>query len=371
MGRSAHPQKTLDPTGSTIGDVPPRILTTRHLNRIVLERQSLLKRRRGPITGVVRRIAGLQTQYAPSGYVGLWSRAEGLRRDDLTRALEQSRIVQATLMRATIHMVAADDYWPFTLAIGDARRAWWLRVARARDLDDTAYPEVAALLVEALADGPRTRSELLEVVGGSGLTRQVWEGASLWVDLLRMPPRGTWQRRRADLYGRADLALGPPPRMTTDAAVRHLISRYLGGFGPSTAAEIADWSGLPLTTVREALEPMSLRTFLHSDGTELVDLPRIRLPDPDIPAPVRFLPTWDSTLLVHARRSGILAEEHRPLIFSNRNPSSVGTFTVDGSVAGTWRLDADRVATTPFSPLPVRIRRLVEAEAELLTRFHA
>ncbi len=88
------------------------------------------------------------------------------------------------------------------------------------------------------------------------------------------------------------------------------------------------------------------------------------------PAPVRFLPTWDAMLLVHARRKQVIAEEHRPLIFSTETPQSVGTFLVDGAVAGTWWHREGQVQVAPFEPLPARVRREVDDEARRLTSFH-
>ena len=100
-------------------------------------------------------------------------------------------------------------------------------------------------------------------------------------------------------------------------------------------------------------------------------MPEGPLPDPDTPAPVRVLPSWDASLLVHARRKGILAEEHRPLVFSSKTPQSVGTFVVDGRVAGTWRYEKGTVAVKPFEALPRRARHEVDAEADRLAAFHA
>ncbi|HEY3240708.1 MAG TPA: crosslink repair DNA glycosylase YcaQ family protein [Acidimicrobiia bacterium] len=146
--------------------------------------------------------------------------------------------------------------------------------------------------------------------------------------------------------------------------------RYLGGFGPATAAEVANWAGLPTREVAETLERMTLRRFRAEHGDELVDLPRAPLPDSATPAPVRFLPTWDATLLVHARRKGILAEEHRPAIFASKNPHSVGTFLVDGTVAGTWRYDGGKVRTEPFAPFNRTTQREVQDEADRLAVVH-
>ena len=119
------------------------------------------------------------------------------------------------------------------------------------------------------------------------------------------------------------------------------------------------------------LDTMSTRTFRDEGGKRLVDLPGALLPGAGAAAPVRFLPTWDATLLVHARRTQILPEEHRSKIFSTKNPHSVNTFLVDGQVAGTWRHDNNKITTEPFAPLGPAARRAVSAEAELLAELYA
>lgn len=184
-----------------------------------------------------------------------------------------------------------------------------------------------------------------------------------------MPPSGTWERRRADLYAAAADWLEPAD-VTRDEGLELLVRRYLGGFGPAPAADIANWAGLPVSSLAPALERLSLRRFRNEGGRELLDLPRAPLPDPDTPAPVRFLPTWDATLLVHARRAGILPEEHRPKVFSTKTPHSVGTFLVDGAVAGTWRYEGGTVRTAPFDRLDAATRRELVEEAERLAAFH-
>ena len=121
----------------------------------------------------------------------------------------------------------------------------------------------------------------------------------------------------------------------------------------------------------EALERMELRRFLDEQGRELLDLPRAPLPPADTPAPVRFLPTFDATLLVHARRTGILAEDHRKRIFHVRNPQSDPTFLVDGVVAGIWRHESGRIVLEPFGRLARDARRELETEGERLAAFYA
>src|SRR5919198_5141061 len=109
-----------------------RVLMQRELNRAVLARQLLLERSTLSIPRALERVAGLQMQYAPSGYVGLWTRLEGFSRDDLTRALERRSVAQGTLMRATIHLVSKRDYPILNAAVRDARREDWLRARRGK-----------------------------------------------------------------------------------------------------------------------------------------------------------------------------------------------------------------------------------------------
>jgi hypothetical protein len=341
-----------------------RVLTQRELNRALLARQLLLERARTPLSRALERVGGIQAQYAPSMYVGLWTRSEGLAREDLTRALERRTVVQGTLMRATIHLVSRADYWPLALGIREARRAWWLRVAR-RGEDSRALAAAARRLRPRFAEGPVHRRELEELVGKPRAA-----GVGLWIDLVRVPPAGTWERRRADLYASAENWIGPS-EATAQHGIELLVRRYLQGFGPATRASIADWAGLPVAAIAPALDTLALRSFRGPEGEELLDLPRAPLPDPETAAPVRFLPTWDATLLAHARRTGILPEEHRPKIFSIRNPRSESTFLVDGSVAGTWRYDGGRIALEPFGRLDAATRRALRDEADRLAAFHA
>jgi len=316
-----------------------------------------------PIPRALERLGGIQDQYAPNAYIRLWSCLEDFRRDDLTRALERRSVVQATLLRATIHMVSKRDYWPFALAIRGPQRDWWLRVheprPKERELERQA-DELRALM----ADGPRRHEELVEVVGRS------WGMAGPWLELVRVPPSGTWEKRRAHLFQTAANWVGPEDAEPGEA-LDHLVRRYLGGFGPAAATDIAQWAGMKARDLAPALERLSLRRFRNEAGGELLDLPRAPLPDPETPAPVRFLPTWDATLLVHARRAGVLPEQHRPRIFSTKMPQSIGTFLVDGAVAGTWRFDDGRVRWEAFERLDRALVREVDDEAVRLAAFHA
>jgi hypothetical protein len=349
--------------------MPERVLSTRELNRALLARQQLLERSSLPLTRAIERIGGLQTQYAPSAYIGLWSRLQDLRREDLTRALERRRVIQATLMRATIHMVTAADYALFIEGIRTIRREWWARVQR-RQAGSLDMKGAVALLRKHLAEGPRRQRELARLLEAEGFPRMAWAGAAMWLDMVRVPPSGTWEQRRADLYGLAEGWVAE--RAVTEAQGReHLLRRYLGAFGPAPLSDAANWAGLAVTALRPAVERLRLRRFRDEAGGELLDLPRAPLPDPDTPAPVRFIPTWDAILLAHARRTQVLPEALRPRVFDTKTPHSVPTFLVDGAVAGRWRYEKGRIRLEPFGRLPGGARRELEGEAERLAAFHA
>lgn len=341
-----------------------RTLTERELNRAVLARQLLLEREELPLSRAFERVGGLQTQYSPSAYIGLWSRVAGFERDDLTRALERRSVVQATLMRVTIHMASSRDFPLFAAGVRESRRIWWLQAAR-RQHDAAAMAAVARRLRSLLGDGPRRRGEIVERLG---LDSTTFGGAGLWVDLVRVPPSGTWDRRRADLYGLADDWLGPS-EATPEQGREHLVRRYLGGFGPASPKDIASWAGLPLSGLAPALGRLRLRRFRDERGRELFDIPRAPLPDPDTPAPIRFLPTWDATLLAHARRTQILPERYRSRVFDTKTPHSVPTFLVDGRVAGTWNHERGGVRLKPFERLSRETGRELDSEGERLAAF--
>ena len=167
-----------------------QVLSARDLNRALLARQFLLERSPVPLTSALESLAGLQTQYAPSAYLGLWSRLRNFRRDALTKALEQGSAVQATLMRSTIHTVSAADFPLFAAGLREGRRQWWLRVQR-HQIEGLDMEAVAGLLRARLARGPCRGNELKDLLSADGFPPVAWSGARLWIELVRVPPSGT------------------------------------------------------------------------------------------------------------------------------------------------------------------------------------
>jgi hypothetical protein len=335
-------------------------MPTAALNRTVLARQLLIERAPAAIDDALERMGGLQAQYAPSMYIGLWSRVAGFTRDQLDDALLDRSVVQGTLLRATIHLVSTADYWAFAVATRAARRAWWLRVQRsgATEVEMLVLAERARAL---MADGPVDQAALSSLAD-----RERLGGLHQVLDIVRVPPSGTWARRRADVYVPADRWIGPEPRLAVDAAVDHLLDRYLGAFGPAPVGDAARWAGLAPAVVRASFA----RVGAIEVGDGRFDRPGALVLRGDEPVPVRFLPTWDALLLAHARRAEVLREEDRPRIFTTKLPQSLPTFLVDGVVAGTWRHADGRIELDPWRPLGRSVERAVRAEADRLAGLH-
>jgi hypothetical protein len=194
-----------------------------------------------------------------------------------------------------------------------------------------------------------------------------WHLLAARAELVHGPESSAWRRNTAGgTFAPARAWLGGSGGH--DAAL--LVRRHLAAFGPAARADVAQWTGLTVGALEEALASLPLRRFRDEQGRELLDLPRAPRPPAGTPAPVRFLPTWDSSLLAHADRTRILPAEYRATVI-RRNGDVQQTFLVDGLVAGLWRHEAGRIELEPFAPLPRDARRALDEEARALAAFHA
>jgi Winged helix DNA-binding domain len=332
-----------------------RELSLRELNRATLARQLLLERAKLRVPAALERLCAVQAQDPTAPYVALWSRVHGFQRESLTRAYESRRIVRATLMRVTIHMLSRRDF----LALAPLWKA-----RRHEQLGSEAAAAEESVLA-ALADGAPTHAELRRAVGNA-----IYHGAfGSPRPVVHVPPAGAWRNYSRVRVVDAEAWLGAP---LGDAAAgaKLLVRRYLTAFGPASRADLLRFSGLRVKDVAAGLD--GLRRFAGDDGRELLDVPRGPLPPADARAPVRFLGRWDNAHLGYDRRARILPDE-----FAGRQIGLQGsqTFLVDGFVAGSWEVErtskAATLALTPFAPLPRSARREVEEEAAALVRWHA
>jgi len=362
----------------------PTDLTARQLNRTTLLRQSLLERSTGGAVASVTRLAGLQAQYPNSPYIALWSRVDGFSIPDLERALDDRSVVKATVMRGTLHLVAAADYPAFSVASSVARIANW-RPSAERVGVRTADLHRRLL---AFCSEPRTVAEMeadLEaVVSDSSLVGKVPTGvrhvafrmadAHGW--LVHVPPSGRWDSFAKPRYIDASVWLPGAERPSPVDALRIAVERYLPAYGPASVADIGKWVGQPrLPQVRATLEALGdrVRRFRASDGRELVDLDGAPLATAEEPAPVRFLARWDSVLIGYERRDRILPDAIAEDVIRSKHGDFLPSFTVDGYVAGTWSMaeaaGTTIVTLTPSVPVTTAARNEVTEEAERLGRF--
>jgi hypothetical protein len=341
--------------------VAERVLTQRELNRTTLLRQLLLRRERLSPARAIERLAGLQAQLPSSPYLALWARVDGFERAALERALKQRRVAKVLLMRSTMHLVSARDLPYFDAAVREART-----LTRARGVErppDKLVERVVALTRER----PRTRKELMEALGFDSRTQAVEEIRTYYlvIALARLeqtPECAFYGFRGSPQYEPAGHEQPPP-----DEAAAYTVSRYLAAFGPATRADVSQWSGVPIRDLAAGFEALRLRTFRDEQGRELLDLPRAPLAPADAPAPPRLLPRWDELLLAHKDRTRVLPDEYRKTVI-HKNGDVQQSFLVDGTVAGLWRRQDDRIVLEPFAPLPRGARRELENEAG---RLHA
>jgi hypothetical protein len=323
-------------------------VTLRELNRTLLARQLLLGRGRLSAAGAVRRLVALQAQYPPSPYVALWSRVEGFKKERLTNALRRGTVVKGWPMRGTLHVT--------TPAVFADLRSGFLEALRGRRLD----ADVDALR-EAIGQRPLTAQEAKELAAKVLGTDDRWviEFALRRIPFVRTPREGPWPHTKP-----TPMVLWSEPLPAHDEALKRIVRAYLAAYGPATRADVAQFTGFRLGLIDPALEGM------RRIGERLFDVPRGRLVAGDTPAPVRLLPPFDSIILAHHDRSRIVPRDYYETVIRSANATTTATFTVDGFVAGSWRMDGAKLKLEPFAPLPVRVRREVEAEAERLEAFY-
>src|SRR5262245_54214986 len=331
-----------------------RVLSLRELNRATLARQLLLERKRlAPLTAI-ERVAGLQAQWPAAPYVGLWSRLAGFKRESLERALLRGDVLKATVMRGTLHLVTARDYPIY----------WWALRDMPTWYQETHLAHALAHLQAVRELAPLTHNDGLAYLERAGHTddierRRIFHALRRRAHLLHTPRSALWKSRPEGVFEAHD----EPDELDVLEARTQLVHRYLRAFGPATRADVAEWSGLRVADFAHALEP--LRRLEDEQGRELYDVPRAPLPAADTPAPVRFLPRWDNTILAHADRSRVIPREYERAVKSGA--AGTQTFLVDGLVMGEWTADRKgKVTIDPFAPLPRVARREVEEGAARL-----
>jgi hypothetical protein len=346
-------------------------LSLRQLNRATLARQMLLKREAAPVVEAVERLAGMQAQEARPPFAGLWSRLEGFRREDLAGALRGYEIVRGPLMRSTLHLLSAADFAAFRPALAPSlNAAVWVMGSSAKGLEAVEFLPAA---IELLEEEPRKYNDLRALLGERFPEvdrRALGYAVRTQLPLVMVPTDDPWAFPRVADFELAADRLGHA--IEVEGTPAPIIRSYLAAFGPATAADFVEWSGLK--RIKPAFEEMrpTLAVFRDESGRELFDLPDAPRPDAGTPAPPRFLPEFDNLVLAHADRSRLLADEHRPGLVT-KNLRVKATFLWDGFVAGTWSVERKRAKAAlrivPFEKLPRTAAVALVEEGERLLRF--
>jgi len=342
--------------------VAERVLTRRELGRATLARQLLLERKRLSPTAVIERLVGMQAQWPSAPYVGIWTRATSFRRETLERELARGAVVKATAIRQTLHLVTRRDYGLFRAAMSETNFPW--ETAQAKRLE-------ASVRELAEASPVTTEEALRHLEREHGLTgiegRRAWRAARVRAHVLHHHETALWGARPEGRF----VAIEEPEAHVPVEARAEILRRYLAAFGPASRRDIVAWSMMHVPELQLALDVLEpLRRFRDEHGRELLDVPRAPLPDPDTPAPVRFLPKWDNVLLAFADRTRVLPEEYRKTVIRT-NGDVAQTFLVDGLVAGMWRVETGRLVLEPFAAISRSVRRELEDEAGRLEAFLA
>ncbi len=349
-----------------------RVLTLRELNRATLARQLLLERASMPVPAAIERLVGLQAQLALPPYVGLWTRLRDFQRDDLARLIEDRRIIKATLMRATLHLFAAEDFLLLRGALQPALAGASGSIAKRRG-QELDVDKLVAVARAYIAEEPRSFAEisamLAERMPETDLGSMRYT-VRTHLPLVQVPVSSGWSYPGNPKFTLAETWLGKP--IPGEDNLPALVFRYLAAFGPATVADMQTWSGLgKLKDTFEKLKP-DLRIYHDERGRELLDLPDMPLPGAETPAPERFLPEFDNLLLSHKDRTRIIADEYRAKVYLPALRVAA-TILVDGVVRGAWKIEKAKGTATlviePFAPLTKQNRNALSEEGERLIRF--
>jgi hypothetical protein len=301
----------------------------------------------------------------------LWTRLRDFRREALADLIENRKVVKATFIRGTLHLVTGEDYLRFRTTLQPllVEAASVIAKRRGGEFD---IEKVLKTARKFIGEKPRTFAEISEML--TEMMPDVDVGAMRYsvrthIPLVQVPIPTGWSYSNKPEFTLAEEWIGR--KISPKDDLQELVKRYLAAFGPASVTDAQTWLGLKLKDTFEKLKP-ELQTYRDEGRRELFDLPGTQLLAEDVPAPVRFLPEYDNLLLSHSNRTRVVADEYRSRVYLP-GLRVAATILVDGFVRGAWKVEKTKTAAAlviePFDKLTKKDRTMLTEEGEQLVRF--
>ena len=350
-----------------------------------MERQFLTARRpREELQAVVGAIGGLHAQMLPAAELAAWARIDGLRPGDLEAELwERRSLVKTWAMRGTLHLLPAGEYglWQAALDTYDhyLKGAWLRGFGIERGELDLLLDTVR----DVLGGEGQTRDELAEAVAVAAGSPALGEklGDSWGAYLKPASFRGALcfgpNRGRNVTFVSPAAWLGASGGPAPEEALAEVTRRYLGVYGPATAAEYSRWWGprRPAQATRQfrALGEEAVEVDVEGEPHWALAAHVGAMAGAGPSGAVRLLPAFDPYVIASARDApAILAPERKARVHRPQGWISP-VLLVDGRIEGVWSHEraSGRLSVTvePFGALPGAVREGAEAEAGRLAAF--
>jgi hypothetical protein len=358
------------------------ILLTRQQARLFgLRQQHLVQVAPQPLD-VVQALIAIQTQYAATPTIALWSRCADMSPNWLDSALHEERtLVKTWCLRGTVHLLTSADLPTIVQAVGrQLLLDHYHFMETRRGLDRRAIDKIGAQVISALSVGPLSRSELHDAVPE---LRKI-PGASWGLDVKALALTGDivfagsiGQEAR---FGRRDrwLAALPWNPSTEEISLRELLGRYLATYGPATMQDFAHWTGLKMKRVKSTFEACRNKLlkaevagwpgehYLRMEDEALLSKTEAELP------PVCILPKFDPVLMVYHNKQRYIDRHHLPFVYRSAGQVEAVVLLL-GRVAATWRMKTQGTKLTmtvlPFDKLAPTARLAVQEVIERLALF--
>lgn len=318
-------------------------------------------------------MVGLQAQDIRAARLAVRARASGLTAATVHAASGDGAVVATWLMRGTLHLVAAADVrWLVTL-FGPRNLAAGARRRRELGLDaQTCTTALAAIERILAARGPLSRGDLVAAVNAAGVpvdpSGQAPAHLMAYAAARGLICRGPFLTGDEPGYVLLDQWVPPQPDLDDDAALAELTRRYVTGFGPTTPADLATWSGLPLGAAGRGFALAATDLAEVAPGTFVLagTLP----PSPSSEPVARLLGAYDTYLLGYRDRAVVLDKAYATRVAPGGGLIHPALL-VDGRAVARWRLCRTDVAIEPFVPLDPAWTAAIDAETADLAHFLA